>query len=1259
MPAQILDFQINPKSALSALKLINDGLRDSEGNFVKSGEKLQGAFENVTKSLIQLTDRQHAANERLVKSLEAQAVAANKTGEQKLIAQRDLIIKRLGDEESQVKRVKEAYDKLIEAQKGGGGNLDFKSLGQDITNFIQNPMQGAGGAVTGFMEKLGPMGIAVGATVGVITAFGVAGYEAAKSLAQWERQLQAIELRTGLTAKQVGEFTYAAQAVGSDITIVERSMRGLTVAIEDQGSKGDAARDWLRKWGVSLSDVRNGTADTADTLQKVGLGFASLPAGIQRDTAAIDIFRRQGIELIPMLVELAEHLKQAQAAGFGFQEPDAAAKKLTEDVAAFDLQWDTMVRKMKSGIVVPIQFLYEHPGNFQGASGANLGGGRAGADGLSPEQFNFNIPQPSADWIRNAENQKRADARQKAINGISGDQSQYGQTLPGLEQLKSAAETRERNTQSVYFDMKDSTTASAEQIKKAGDAWKAATNDVDKYTNAIQRLKDQLEMAKQFPGLIAEFDKKIKDSNDSIVETMSKGGIKGLEHNNTDIDETVKRNNKSQLSDFKDMEDAAKERRAATLKFEEELIKMQSGPGGELETATRIYELKMASAKTETEAYVLGLDYQTQVLQIQMDADKKHAEAMAEAAKRQQEALEHLEEQKHEEISKTAGSLFGSLMTKKPGPDFLKELTSITTKDTSKMFGDSVADIFVPGGNKTHNEMMKAGLDVNTTATQTNTAATYALAETLAAGLGTSLAVPASVSAGGGAPSVSVPSVSVPSSAMGVPSWLSGGHGFSLPGGFGAPSSGGSALPVHIESVSSSAMDSPSSSANPSMSYTTRKLLGMSTDDAGWSNNVFNPSASPSMLENSNIFNPSFSSPTASPIASDYVPNFGSESDVTYGAPGGFGALTSMGRTGRGFSFPAIFGGGSGSPSVFGGGSPGGTSGFAGPVSGGFSNQGGFVHSSLGSLLSTAKGSFNTSTLFGQNPMGLGTKESNSTPDNGGSGDETDFSGDSSTNTGGFSATTGVGGIAGGLMGSFGTKLAVSGLFGQDRGTGAGIGEAAGGGAMIGMEYGGPIGAAIGAAAGALAGTGEMLAGDISPRTKAKRQVKQKYNIVIQNQTADQIVSIAQSKYGGNVSLAVASPEVRQMLGVYAAGTGQGLSGALMASTPHAAGLTQQGGALTQTAEYMYGTAYSFKSGIPVANGLTSQSYQSPSGYNGSSPVNISGLSISVSGGGMADFMTNNVVNSDYVAASMAQANQNSNGRVQSSAQYQAPGLLA
>ena len=95
-----------------------------------------------------------------------------------------------------------------------------------------------------------------------------------------------------------------------------------------------------------------------------------------------------------------------------------------------------------------------------------------------------------------------------------------------------------------------------------------------------------------------------------------------------------------------------------------------------------------------------------------------------------------------------------------------------------------------------------------------------------------------------------------------------------------------------------------------------------------------------------------------------------------------------------------------------------------------------------------------------------------------------------------------------------------------------------------------PVGAGI--------GIGEQIAGVESPLDKVKRLAKTMYGLSLPNTEANQIVSIAQQKFFGNIDTTLRSPEVRQMLGLYAAGTGQKFP--LSATTPHGASLVEQGG---------------------------------------------------------------------------------------------------
>ena len=230
-----------------------------------------------------------------------------------------------------------------------------------------------------------------------------------------------------------------------------------------------------------------------------------------------------------------------------------------------------------------------------------------------------------------------------------------------------------------------------------------------------------------------------------------------------------------------------------------------------------------------------------------------------------------------------------------------------------------------------------------------------------------------------------------------------------------------------------------------------------------------------------------------------------------------------------------------------------------------------------------------------------------------------------------------------------GGMLAQYGLLGPARGTGAGILKGTLGGAGVGFSIGGgPLGAAIGAAAGLGIGVGEMLAGVESPRNQAKRLANQLYHIAINNSTADQIVSLANQTYGGSVSRAMRAPEVRHMLGLFAAGTGQQFAQGV--NEPHGASLVESGGKLFQQATYQYGNPYVQSSNLPTYGGGSPSVLGAPGGLN---------LSLNIAGTDAAKFLQGNVVSPDVIQTQYAAAMNSSSGRVSQALMMSEPGSIA
>ncbi|MCL5742433.1 MAG: hypothetical protein M1541_00700, partial [Acidobacteria bacterium] len=189
-------------------------------------------------------------------------------------------------------------------------------------------------------------------------------------------------------------------------------------------------------------------------------------------------------------------------------------------------------------------------------------------------------------------------------------------------------------------------------------------------------------------------------------------------------------------------------------------------------------------------------------------------------------------------------------------------------------------------------------------------------------------------------------------------------------------------------------------------------------------------------------------------------------------------------------------------------------------------------------------------------------------------------------------ATTAAGiGGAGGYAAGFASSPAgimMGGLlayYGARRGGVLGTALAVGGGALAGFgigakigSIGGPLGMAIGAGAGLIAG----LIGSFreSPEEKTRKKIKAIYGIDVRDKgVLGQIYQMAQ-QFGGNLEMAIRSPQIRDLIELYAQTTGQKMP--LNPNVPRPVSLAGSGGALYQMPTYYNGTPYSSPSSLPT-----------------------------------------------------------------------------
>lgn len=110
MDQEQIALEIDERPAVTSIGKANAAMDDYEKRVSKASGTANQAFQNYGENIIRITDRSRSSIERLVASIEKQAETYGKTGVERLVSQRDLLIKRLGDEQQAVDRVRAAYE---------------------------------------------------------------------------------------------------------------------------------------------------------------------------------------------------------------------------------------------------------------------------------------------------------------------------------------------------------------------------------------------------------------------------------------------------------------------------------------------------------------------------------------------------------------------------------------------------------------------------------------------------------------------------------------------------------------------------------------------------------------------------------------------------------------------------------------------------------------------------------------------------------------------------------------------------------------------------------------------------------------------------------------------------------------------------------------------------------------------------------------------------------------------------------------------
>jgi hypothetical protein len=1170
-----------------------------------TGAKLEQVFNRLAQVIGQTYNKNDKAVESFIRSLEKQASAAGKSGIEKLDAQMKHAISTFGTTEERIKRITQAFELQKKALKDTGNQ--FGNLGSIMQTGFTSPTYAASAAIGGFLRNLGPVGIGIGiVTAGVLTS-AAAMFELVKGAGEAQRELSNLAARTGLTVDQAQRLSIAAKLVGVDISALEQSARYVAEALEDSGSKGSKA---IRELGISTANFNGTQREEGEVLLDVLNKLSQIPNVAQRVYLSQQLLGRGSkvlqpmIEDLPKLKEAADQLANSLDTGANKEllDADSNIKKMSES-------WEIFKKNLAAKIapiVIPIvyytsQRLTPDASNKAWADQYRipLGGEIPAKGGYSPGGYQSN--PVFGEWF---------NSYNKSIGGgdalANAAKTRYDRTQQGIEANLAAAKKEEENAFTATQQSGVGKEAEAGLVAK----WNKAKNAVKKYEDQLKSLEQSNQAIESLPEKLAHFNETDRGKLYELGTTFN-NDLKGLgpadraklqqAYQAAYLRELQKHNlsvqNKSTETELSETEMRAK--------IEQSILESQ--PGYQKKQPLDVNKFLQERINPNSQNFgfgnVAGPPGPSTAEQLTI---AKQAEAFQERVvnltMKEKDAIgvilqmrEDTAKRELEVAQQKASEITNQIDRQK------------AMYDAQFAYEQQLREVRMQAEEQILQMRKKEHDEIASTATS--------LYETL----------------------------------------------FTHPQNFGKALQSTikkTVIEKSSQSLGKATADllwpvAPKSSTDPikqAADYFASRVVGAANAISGGHGggsptiNVAGGGSTVQQLNRTIDMVSGGGSGSGSISGGPQTPSF---------VPGVAGSAVSSGsgiaKTSSRFNFGGLFGGG-GKSSSGGGFSLGGIAGLFG--GGKSSSSGGETIGTLDRNVATngwpttgnnaaASGSGIAKTATGMGAGNIGSIFKNGS-----------FNGGNLAQAGASAGT------------AIGPQLFMHGATGRDEGTAAGVGwDTLGGaatGAGLGFEVGGPIGAAIGAGVGAAAGLftglGEMAAGVQSPWAKAKMYCKQDYGITISNTMENQIVQLANSKYGGDINVTCRSPEVRTMLGIYALGTGQSAS-KLIADTPMGGSLVSSGGRLYQQQEYAYGQGFAYQSALPTLGGNGGVSTIPSSNVSGGTASQPGAMAINIQGADVASFLSGSYVTPSRVSSQFAAAQSQSMGRVANSAIVLDPGL--
>jgi hypothetical protein len=190
------------------------------------------------------------------------------------------------------------------------------------------------------MDRFGSMAARVALSVAKIgaAAAGAAaalGIATVRNVANAADEMAKLSQRTGVAVEDLGRLSHAANLSGVSQGELTTSLTRLSRAMQDASNGTGTATQAFSRLGVSVTDAEGNLRSQADVMSDVADRFARMEDGATKTALAQEIFGRSGANLIPMLNQGSQGLKQmgdeAERLGLVFDEKTTKAAEQLND----------------------------------------------------------------------------------------------------------------------------------------------------------------------------------------------------------------------------------------------------------------------------------------------------------------------------------------------------------------------------------------------------------------------------------------------------------------------------------------------------------------------------------------------------------------------------------------------------------------------------------------------------------------------------------------------------------------------------------------------------------------------------------------------------------------------------------------------------------------------------------------------------------------------------------------------------------------